>query len=126
MYSSFIRNIIISVLSIYILTGCSTGVGGEFIIGRPGSPAWFGMASQETVISHYKKACKSYGFPDGSIEMAGCVQKAISSGRDLSETRKMNSLKILDDMGRRERESRQTPQNKSITCYQQGYYTHCN
>ena len=33
MYSSFIRNII-SVLSIYILTGCSTGVGGEFIMGN--------------------------------------------------------------------------------------------
>ena len=126
MYSSLYRNIIISVLSIYVLTGCSTGVGGEFIMGRPGSPVWFGMASQETIISHYKKTCKSYGLAEGSTQMASCIQKEIHEGKQRAEVRKMNSFKILDDMERRERESTQSQQSGTITCYQQGYFTHCN
>jgi hypothetical protein len=77
------------------------------------------------LLAHYKKACKSYVFSEGSLEMAECVQKAISSGRDQSEKRKMNSLKILDDMDRREKESYQSPQSGTITCREIGYTTRC-
>ena len=115
----------IGVLSINILTGCSTGANGEFVMGRPGSPAWFGSASQETVIAHYKKACRAYGYADGSIEMADCVQNSISKGRDQSEQRKMNSFKILGDMEERERKSYQAPQGGTVTCREVGYTTRC-
>jgi hypothetical protein len=125
MSSSFVRNITICILSINVLTGCSTGVMGESIFGRPGSPVWFGTASQATVIDYYKKTCISYGYIDGTTEMASCIQNSISVGRDQAETRKMNSLKTLDNMERQERE-RNTPQTGGITCYQQGYFTHCN
>ncbi len=125
MYSSFVKIMTIGILSINILSGCSTGANGEFVMGRPGSPVWFGSASQETVIAHYKKTCKSYGYTDGSTEMANCVQNSINSGKDRSEQRKMNSFKILDDMERRERESYQAPQSGTITCRQQGSATRC-
>jgi hypothetical protein len=122
---SFFKNITICILSINILTGCSTGVMGETVIGRAGSPAWFGSASQETVIDHYKKACKSYGYAEGSIEMADCVEKSIRTGKGQAEQRKMNSFKILGDMEKRERESYQSPQTGTVTCTQQGYFTKC-
>jgi hypothetical protein len=126
MYSFFIKSITIFIFSINILTGCSTGSNGEFIVGNPGSPVWFGMASQETVIDYYKKSCKAYGYTEGSTDMASCIQNSINSGKDRAEKRKMNSFKILDDMDRRERESYQPPSSGTVTCSQQGYFTKCN
>jgi hypothetical protein len=124
MYSSFIKIMTIGILSINILTGCSTGANGEFVMGRPGSPVWFGSASQETIIAYYKQACKAYGYSEGSIEMADCIQKSISTGRGQAEQRKMNSFKILGDMEQRERES-QAPQGGTVTCREVGYTTRC-
>ena len=126
MYSSLIKNLTIGILLINTLSACSTGANGEFVVGRPGSPVWFGTASQETIIDHYKKTCKLYGYTDGSTEMANCIQNSVTSGRGQAEQRKMNSLKILDDMGKREREANQAPPSGTVTCRQQGYFTKCN
>ncbi len=124
MFSSFLKNITISILLIYILSGCSTGVMGETVIGNPGSPVWFNSAKPETIIFHYKKNCKAYGFTEGSTQLANCIQNSINSGRQQAEVRKMNSLKILENMDKMERD--RYPSNRSITCTQQGVFTNCN
>ena len=126
MCSFVIRNIIISVLSIYILIGCSTGAGGEFILGRPGSPVWFNMASQDTIISYYKNICKSYGLAEGSTQTANCIQKEIHEGKNRAEIRKMNSFKILDNMQRLEIERNRSQQTGNVTCIEQGHITRCS
>ena len=39
-------------LSIGMLSSCSTGLSGETVYGRAESPLWFRSASRETIIAH--------------------------------------------------------------------------
>lgn len=69
------------------LIGCGENPDGSVIMGRVGSPAWFASASQETIVAHYKSVCTSYGFVDGTSEMAGCIQQELGGDRSDSRQR---------------------------------------
>ena len=86
--------------------GCSTGSSGEQVIGRPGSPLWFGTASMATKTTYYKQACFAYGFKDGTPEMAQCLQTEMQSGKSSAQDR-------IDSM------------NRSVTCTTYGNRTTC-
>ena len=93
MCSFVIRNIIISVLSIYILIGCN-------MARKVGSQAWFDRASQDTIISYYKKTCKSYGFTEGNTQMANCIQKEIHEGKKQAGDREMDAFWMFKSIGK--------------------------
>jgi hypothetical protein len=57
--------------------------------------------------------------------MANCIQKEINEGRKQAEVRKMNSLKIFENMKKMEIERNRSLQTGTITCREQGYTTRC-
>jgi len=61
--------------------GCSTGVNGETVMGRPGSPAWFNSASPQTIAAHFTEVCKTYGFQPNTPQFADCLKDTINSSR---------------------------------------------
>ena len=67
------------------ITGCSTGVGGETVIGRKGSPFWFKTASQSTQIQYFSEICRGYGFKDDTSEMSQCLQNETNSAKDRAQ-----------------------------------------
>ena len=84
--------IILAVLpTILLVQGCSTGVSGETVIGRPGSPAWFRSANMPTQISYFTNKCRNYGFKDSTNEMAQCIQKESNEAKSLAITRLKNA-----------------------------------
>jgi hypothetical protein len=92
------KNIILLIGVATLLQGCgTTGVNGENVIGRPGSPLWFGTASRATINAHYKENCRDYGFKDGTPEMAQCMQTELRTGRQGSSDRFTNALNKFND-----------------------------
>jgi len=100
-------------LIIGILGGCSTGASGEQIIGMTGSVAWFKTASMETKMAYFKPECRAYGFKDGTVEMAKCLQTSIQEGQ-------ANASKRASDA------TANYSRNKSVTCFTYGNTTTCN
>ena len=66
---------------------------------KVGSQAWFDRASQDTIISHYKNTCKSYGLAEGSIQMANCIQKEIHEGKKQARNRQMDAFWMFKSIG---------------------------
>ena len=66
--------------SLIVVAGCSRGVEGERVLGRPGSSAWFNWASHFTIAAHYEKVCDRYGFKKGTDDFANCMME--TEGRD--------------------------------------------
>ena len=58
--------------------------------------------------------------------MANCIQKEIHEGKQHAEVRKMNSLKILENMEKMEIERNRSLQTGTVTCIQQGHITNCS
>lgn len=56
------------------VTGCATGLSGETVLGRTGSPMWFKSASPATQNAHFSEICRGYGFKDGTEQMSTCLQ----------------------------------------------------
>ncbi len=75
------------------LQGCvSTGVNGENVIGNPGSPAWFGTASSQTINAHYRSTCLEYGFVIGTTAMAQCMQSESKTTKQGADDRLQNFI----------------------------------
>lgn len=68
-------------------------------IGRAGSPAWFATSSQESIVSHYKSQCASYGYTDGTPQMSSCIQQEVANGRALASQRAQNSFNTMATVG---------------------------
>lgn len=77
----------LGIVAIGALISCGENPDGSVVMGRVGSPAWFSTASQETIIAHYKGVCTSYGFVDGTSEMAGCIQQELGGDRSAGRQR---------------------------------------
>jgi hypothetical protein len=70
-YSS---SFLVIALTSILLSGCATGLDGETVIGRPGSPAWFRTASAETKLHYFTTICNGYGFKIDTPQMSQCIQ----------------------------------------------------
>ena len=57
-----------------LLAGCATGVDGETVMGKVGSPAWFNSASPATKLKYFGGVCRAYGFTENTPQMAQCIQ----------------------------------------------------
>lgn len=68
-----------------VLSACDSTSGD--ILSGAGSPAWFAMASPETIASYYGRQCRAYGFQDGTQEMAVCIQNSAQAGRQSADQR---------------------------------------
>lgn len=67
--------LIVSTLTLTsILAGCTTGVDGETVMGKVGSPAWFDSASPATKFKYFSGVCRAYGFIENTPQMAQCIQ----------------------------------------------------
>jgi hypothetical protein len=64
-----------------MVTGCATGIQGEKIVGRPGSPMWFSTASVPTQIAHFKQICSAYGFNDSTLNMSQCLRSEMQTAK---------------------------------------------
>lgn len=105
--------LLFTLTSITLLSGCSTGVMGETVIGRPESPAWHRSASIQTKITHFKRACKAYGIANGTPQMSNCLQNEMQNSKNRAR-RKMNTNNAIRQNN-----------NKSFTCHSYGNTTNC-
>jgi len=104
----------ILLLGVIPLSGCSTGATGESVVGMPGSAFWFKTASQPTIIAYFKRSCLSYGYKDGTPNMAQCLQAEIGDARQRASDRMKNATTY------------KAPTMRTISCYNYGTITQCN
>jgi hypothetical protein len=98
-------NLMFVVLACTLLVqGCSKGVLGESVWGRPGSPMWHKSASMETKVATFKRECSAIGFKYGSEGMLSCISSRLQNSENNAK-RKMNS---------------------GFSCYTIGSTVHCN
>jgi hypothetical protein len=109
--------LLFGLFSVALSSGCATGVMGETVMGRPGSPAWHISASIQTKISHFKGTCMAYGIADGTQEMANCLQSEIQNSKNRARS-KINALNTNNAIRQNN--------NRSFTCRNYGNTTICN
>ena len=69
------------------MSGCATGLNGETVMGRTGSPMWFNTASPATQTAHFLAICRGYGFKDDTTEMSQCLQNETVSTKGRAQQR---------------------------------------
>lgn len=68
-------------VAVVFLAGCANEDG---TMGRPGSPAWMGSATNEQKAKHFGAVCASYGFKPNTPTFAQCIAeetRAAEQGR---------------------------------------------
>ena len=86
-------------LSIGMLSSCSTGLSGETVYGRAESPLWFRSASRETIIAHFSKQCSSYGYKQGTDRFIDCLRKTESDSRARATARSNAVYQSIQNSG---------------------------
>lgn len=104
--------------AVLLLNACASGSGGEMVMGRPGSPAWFATASQETQIQYFEGICRRYGYSSGTSEMSQCLQTEMQGGKARSSEAAKRGTDTLNSISRAEAERQQ--RNQSVTCNSSG------
>ena len=61
-------------LVVSVVSGCSTGLKGERIFGKPGSEGWHQTASWETKNEYFKQWCRKNGINDDHLKFSECVE----------------------------------------------------
>jgi len=112
MYRKLILVIGLGTIS-FFNAGCSTGVNGETVMGRPGSPAWFNSASPQTIAAHFTEVCKTYGFQPNTPQFADCLKDTINSSRADASRRSAAAAAALQSI----------QANQPKTCYSSGSVT---
>lgn len=56
-----------------LISGCSTGLKGEQVFGKPGSEGWHQTASWETKNEYFKQYCRDKGINDDHLKFSECV-----------------------------------------------------
>jgi len=85
------------ILSIGTLSGCSTGVSGETVIGRTESPLWFRSASRATIIAYFSKQCLSYGYKKGADKFSDCLRKTETESRARATSRSNSAYQSIQN-----------------------------
>ena len=68
-----------------MVTGCATGIQGEKVVGRPGSPMWFSTSSVPTQIAYFKQICSAYGFKDSTPNMSQCLRSEMQTAKQRAQ-----------------------------------------
>lgn len=80
-------------------------------IGRVGSPAWELSTTQEQKVAYYKSACSSYGYKDGTDQMAACIQSEANNASQTASARAASIGQQMNEMGQ------QRPTMLSTSCH---------
>ena len=97
---TFLKKIIVFVsliISVGLLSSCSTGLSGETVMGRAESPLWFRSASRTTIIAHFSEQCRSYGYKSGTDKFSDCLRKTEAESRARATSRANSAFQYLQN-----------------------------
>ena len=113
------KRVLTTVAALGLLTACSVGEDGDFVVGTPGSSYRLASASTETKLAHYAEVCKGYGFEPGTPEIANCAQVEAAFDR---ETARQKARQFADALG----DIDFTPNTSRTSCSRLGNTVNCN
>jgi hypothetical protein len=106
------------------MSGCATGLNGETVVGRTGSPMWFKTASPATQTAHFLAICRGYGFKDGTTEMSQCLQTETVSTKGRAQQR-ISDVEAQQRARRAQKKNNDTNSSNVMRCYSLGSVTRC-
>jgi hypothetical protein len=101
------KNTIFAIICILLLSSCGP---------NPGSAIWYKIAEPQERITYYKSLCISYGYSDGTANMADCIATEMRKGSIKSSE---GLQRISDTLGEA------SNSGNRITCQTYGTITNC-
>jgi hypothetical protein len=101
------KNIIFAITFLLLLSSCGP---------KPGSTFWYKLSEPQERVAYYKNICLSYGYSDGTSNMADCIATEMRKGSEKASAGMQSIKDTLDEA---------SSSGRRVTCQTYGTITNC-